>query len=380
MKYAKFYLLSFTVFITIAVFFYFWERPRSISEIDYEIYTVQKGDVVQTVLASGVLLPSQFVKVGAQVNGQIQNIFVTEGQKVNKGELLVEIDPTLAKNEVKKAEIQLKNASFTLKLSDINLKRSQLEFKRQKKLSLDNAGIRKDMDDALFSLKEAEIQYQTNQLQLQQAEMDLESSKAKLNYTRIFAPIDGEVLGIIASQGQTIVSSQNSPTLIVLANISTMKVNISVNEVDVRKIKVGQEVFFNATSNNKKIYKSHVKFLQKATSNFLNSERNIFEENQTNMSSYYSAGFEIINSYHELLPSMTVDANIVIERRKSVLRIPNRSLILKMDSGENIVNVKNKDIIERKKIITGLTDGIYSEVISGLVEGEEIVLSVNNGA
>lgn len=349
-------------------------------EIIYETITVGKGNITKTVLASGILTPSHFVKVGAQVDGQIKKIYVSEGQKVKKGQLLIEIDPTLQNNEVKKAKAQIENARSNIELSDINVKRARIELQRQKGLAHDGAGVKKDLDDAKFSLQESMIGLKTNKMQIIQAEMDLESANAKLNYTRIVAPIDGEVLGIITSEGQTIVSSQNSPTLLVLANLDVMKVNISINEVDVRKISVGQDVYFNSTSDNENTYRSRVKFVQKATSDFLNSDTQSVSDSQGKSSAYYAAGFEIENNNHSLLPSMTVDAHIVTEKKVNVLRIPNVVLNKSVASERYVINIKGNNGIEKREIAVGITDGIYTEVLEGLKDGEEVILSENKKA
>lgn len=364
---------SFVFFITVSLIFFI--KNQSDEGLMYETVKVEKGNITKTVLASGILTPSQFVKVGAQVDGQIKKIYVTEGQNVKTGQLLIEIDPTLQKNEVRKAQAQLENARSNIEVSNINVKRARLELKRQKGLDFDGAGVKKDLDDAKFALEESEIGLKTNKMQIIQAEMDLESANAKLNYTRIAAPIDGEVLGIIASEGQTIVSSQNSPTLIVLANLDIMKVNISINEVDVRKIVVGQHVYFNSTSDIKNTYSSKVKFVQKATAEFLNSDTQISSDNQNKASAYYAAGFEIDNKNHYLLPSMTVDAHIVTDMRKNVLRIPNALLNRPIGPDRYAISIQGDNGIENREIVAGLTDGIYSEVVRGLSEGELAIIS-----
>lgn len=350
------------------------------NELIYETVKVEKGNITKTVLASGVLTPSKFVKVGAQVDGQIKKIYVSEGQKVSKGQLLIEIDPTLQNNEVRKAQAQLENAHSNIELSKINVKRARLELKRQKGLDQDGAGVKKDLDDAEFALLESEIGLKTNNVQIIQAETDLESAKAKLNYTKIVAPINGEVLGIITSEGQTIVSSQNSPTLIVLANLDVMKVNISVNEVDIRKISVGQNVYFNSTSDNVNTYRSKVKFVQKATSDFLNSDTHIASNSQNQASAYYAAGFEIENRNHSLLPSMTVDAHIITDKRTNVLRIPNAVLNKSLSSDRYMININGDNGVEKREIVVGLTDGIYTEVVKGLNGGEQVILSEHKGS
>ncbi len=346
----------------------------------YETALIKKEDLIKTVLASGSLIPSQFVKVGAQVDGQIKKIYVTEGQKVIKGQLLMEIDPTLQLSEVRKSQALLENSRSNIDLSAINVNRARLELKRQKGLEVDNAGIKKDLDDAIFALKESEIGMKTNKMQLVQAEMDLESANAKLGYTRIIAPIDGEVLGIIASEGQTIVSSQNSPTLIVLANLDVMKVNISINEVDVRKVIVGQKVYFKSTSDAQNTYTSKIKFVQKATSDFLSSDNKQSLDGLNKTSAYYSAGFEINNKNHSLLPSMTIDAHIIIEQKNDVLVVPNAALVQSSTPNKYRIKVLQGHEVEDREISIGLSNGIMSEVINGLREDEVIVLSAHKGS
>ncbi|HDL7972556.1 TPA: biotin/lipoyl-binding protein, partial [Yersinia enterocolitica] len=187
--------------------------------------TIGRGDIERNVMATGSLKPSLQVNVGAQVNGQLTKLYVKQGDRVTRGQLLAEIDPTLQQNELRKSEAELQSAQAQKQASQALLRQYLLEFRRQQTLAKEGSGVKSALEKAQAQYDSQLAQLHVNEAQIVQSQMAMETAKANLGFTRIMAPIDGEVLGIVTKEGQTIVSSQTAPTILVLANVDTMTVH-----------------------------------------------------------------------------------------------------------------------------------------------------------
>ncbi|VTR31749.1 Macrolide-specific efflux protein macA precursor [Serratia fonticola] len=153
-----------------------------------------------------------------------------QGDRVTRGQLLAEIDPTLQQNALRKSQAALQSAEAQKQVTQATLKQYQQELKRQLRLDRDGSGVKSDLERAQAQLQTQVAQLKVNDAQIVQAQMELETAKANLGFTRIVAPIDGEVLGIVTKEGQTIVSSQTVPTILVLADVDTMTVHTRISE------------------------------------------------------------------------------------------------------------------------------------------------------
>lgn len=187
------------------------------------------------VLVTGVLKPAVQVNVGAQVNGQLRKLYVRQGEKVQKGQLLAEIDPTLQESDLNNTRAQLASAKAQKLSAQATLLRYRQELNRQSMMLRDGSGVRSEYEQARAQYDAQVQQIDVSDAQIVQAEMAVKTAQANLSYTRIVAPIDGEVLGIVTREGQTIVSSQTAPTILVLADLDTMQVQTRISEADVQK-------------------------------------------------------------------------------------------------------------------------------------------------
>ncbi|MGE4062136.1 MAG: efflux RND transporter periplasmic adaptor subunit [Rhodospirillaceae bacterium] len=205
---------------------------------------VMVGDVEDTVTAMGTLQPLQFVDVGTQVSGQLRKIHVTYGQEVKQGDLLAELDPTLLESRKTATEAQLQNYQAQLTQRQAERTLAQQQFERQKELLAANATSQDAFDAAESRMKVATAQIAALQAQIRQSEATLKGDTANLSYTRIFAPMDGTVVNLIAKQGQTLNANQTAPLILRIADLDTMTVYAQVSEADVPKLKVGMRAYF----------------------------------------------------------------------------------------------------------------------------------------
>lgn len=208
------------------------------------VQPVVLGDIEETVAALGALQPVEYVDVGAQVSGQLKKITVAIGDVVKAGDLLVEIDPQVYQAKVEgdeatlvslKAQIAEKQAARTL---------AEQQFTRQKELKAENATSQDAYDSADATLKTTTAQIASLRAQSMLTESNLKGNRANLQYTKIYAPMAGTVVSLTLRQGQTIVSSQQAPTIMRIADLHTMTVWTQVSEADVSKLKLSMPVYF----------------------------------------------------------------------------------------------------------------------------------------
>jgi macrolide-specific efflux system membrane fusion protein len=347
----------------------------------FDTEEITRGDIEKTVLATGILKPALQVSVGAQVNGQLQKLYVKQGDRVTRGQLLAEIDPTLQQNALRKSEAALQSAQAQKQVTQATLKQYQQELKRQLKLDRDGSGVKSDLEKAQAQFQTQVAQLKVNDAQIVQAQMELETAKANLGFTRIIAPIDGEVLGIVTKEGQTIVSSQTVPTILVLADVDTMTVQTRISETDILKVRVGQPLWFYVVADPKQRYDSVMGSIQEAPNDALLEDSSSGSSNQQASAVYYSGVFAIANSKRLLRTSMTAQVFIITEQVKNALRVPVAAFGEQQGKDRYQVQVMNGNQLESRWVRIGLNDRQFAEVKEGLKEGERVVLagSANHG-
>lgn len=333
---------------------------------------ITRGDIQTTVITTGTLKPIRQVSIGAQVNGQLKKLYVHQGDRVNKGQLLAEIDPILQQNELRKSEAELASARAQLRSSQVLLKQYQLALRRQKVMLREGSGVASDLEEAQSLFDSQLEQLEMNKAQIVQSEMAVETARANVGYTRLVAPIEGEVLGVVTQEGQTIVSSQTAPTIMVLADLSVMHIQTRISEADILKVKSGQPLSFYVLAQPSRLYTSVMGEIQNAPDGVLNNTNEISNNSQQSLAIYYSGVFEITNTERLLKTSMTAQVSIVVNDVKNVLRIPLSALQERDAQGRYYVTlIDGKQRISREVEI-GAHNNVFAEVKSGLVEGQSV--------
>lgn len=340
----------------------------------YLTVPVVRMDIEDVVLAGGTIKPLRAVNVGAQVNGQLKAIKVKLGESVKKGQLLAEIDPVLQANALRKAELELKVAQAQKQSKQALLKLYEANFHRQQLMSEGDATPLAELENAQAQLEVVHADLKMLDAQIKQAMLDVDSAKANLGYTQITAPIDGEVVNMIIEEGQTVVSAQSAPTILVLANLDKMQVKAKISEADVIRVKPGCPVHFTILGMPDKRFQSTLKAIEPAPE--------ISDTNATNAQSsttaavYYNSLFEIANPDQLLKPSMTAQVSLVLNSVKNVLAIPVTALGKKIAEGQYEVRVLDKKNQPQTRVIeTGLNNHIHIQVLKGLQENEKVILA-----
>lgn len=334
---------------------------------------VTRQDVEQTVLASGVLQAIEQVDVGAQVSGQVTYLAVAAGQHVKQGDLLAEIDPLIAQNNLKTAEAELASRRAQLKIKQAQLKQNDLAWRREQRMFRQEASSRADLESAEAQLAVTHAEVQGAQADIDNALIKVERTKTELGYNRIQAPMDGTVVSIVTRQGQTLAASQTVPTLLKLANLETMTVKAQISEADVTKVKAGMPVYFTLIGDPDTRYPGTLRTVELAPTNI--NEQSTATTAISNAAVYYYALFDVPNPDHRLRVAMTTQVTIVLGSRKQVLAIPQTALGKKLGENEYEVTLqKDDDQKETRRIKTGMKDDIKIEVVSGLSEQDKVIL------
>lgn len=267
---------------------------------EFQSTKVTRGDIVQTVTATGDLQPVVTVDVGAQVSGQIKEVLVDFNSRVKAGDVLARIDDSTPLQRLRQAEADLASAEANNFLILTNAKRQRELFEK-------NLVSQQEIDAIEAQLAQSNATLLTRRAAVEDA---------KLNVQRctIVAPIDGIVLVRQTDKGRTVNSSTNAPVLFTLVNdLSKMQINAAVAEADVGMVSEGQEVTFTVDAFPNRDFRGTVRQV-----------RNAATANQSVVS--YATIIDVGNEDLKLKPGMTANVSVIVERKSNVLRVANSAL------------------------------------------------------
>ena len=224
----------------------------------YSTAKVSKLDIEDSVLAAGVLQPIQQVDVGTRATGQLKSLKVKLGDHVRAGDLLAEIDSLLQENELRAQQANLANLEAKERAAIARLRKARLEWERQQGLIHGAATSRRELESAEAETQADEADLAALGAQIAQAKSLVKTAEANLSFTRIIAPINGEVVAILTKEGQTVVAAQIVPVILKLAKLDAMTVKTQISEADVVNVKAGQPVSFTVMGEPDKRYTAHV--------------------------------------------------------------------------------------------------------------------------
>lgn len=275
----------------------------------YTFAVAQRGDLEDTVTATGILQPRDYVDVGTQVSGQLKKLHGHIGDTVKSGQLLAEIDPTVYLSRVDANRAQLRTQQAQLTDREAQLALAQQQFDRQQNMMRENATTKDALQTAEATLKSAKAQIGVLNAQLEQTRSTLRGDEASLNYTKIYAPMAGTVVAELAKQGQTLNANQSAPIVVRIADLSTMTVQSQVSEADVSKLRVGQDVYFTTLGNQTKRWYGKLRQIN-PTPEVVN---NVV---------LYNALFDVDNPDRALMTQMTAQVFFVTAQAKNAVLVP----------------------------------------------------------
>ena len=364
-------------------------RCTSGSDIVYQTAAVTRGPITQAVTATGTLNPVQNVQVGSQVSGNIQKLFADFNSTVKAGQVIAQIDPVVFQANVNQAEGDLANAQAALELARLNEARTRALVAKQN-------SAQSDLDQATANLHQAEANVKIK-------EGALQKTKADLDHCTITSPIDGIVISRNVDVGQTVAASLQAPVIFTIANdLAKMQIDANVAEADVGGVAVDQDVDFTVDAFPARTFQGKVTQVRNAP---------ITVQNVVT----YDTVIGVNNPDQKLKPGMTANVSIVAAHREEAVKIPNSALRFRMpdqtptaapkrdpSAGPRQPGAGNRpggNRPERKvertvyvlasgaskptpvTIKTGISDGVTTEVVEGLKEGDRVVIGMTeNGA
>ena len=380
MKKRFFILLGLLIAAGVAYYFF---SSNSKQETTYLTESVTRGNVEKTVVASGSVESVNEVDVGAQASGKITKLYVKLGQEIKKGEMIADIDSTTQINTLNTKKAALVSYQAQLKAKKTAYDVALSSYNRLSKLYTQKATSFLDsVNTAKSTLDNAKAEMEAIEANIKQAEIEVNTAETNVSYTKITAPMDGTVISVPVSEGQTVNANQTTPTIVTIADLSKMKIKPEISEGDITKVKAGQEVSFTILSDSQTVYHSVIDSVDPAnttTSDSSSTSSLSSSSSSTTSAIYYYANVLIDNPDRTLRIGMTTENNIKIANAKDVLLVSNMA-IQKRD-GKSFVNVLNdKNQPEPREVEIGVQNDFKTEIKSGLNEGEKVIVSqVANG-
>ena len=350
---------------------WWWLKPKN--EINYLTEPVVRTSIAQTVSATGEISAAQLVDVGAQASGQIKKLHVTLGQQVKKGDLIAEIDSTSQLNNLNTNKAKLDTYQAQLVSAEIALRSADKKYKREQALWQEDATSREALEDAQDAFAAAKASVAELKSSIRQTQIAINTAEADLGYTRITAPMDGTVVAIPVEEGQTVNANQTTPTIVQVADLSTMLIKMQIAEGDVNKVKAGMKLTFTTLSQPDNVREATLESIDPGLTTMSQGSYTTSTDT-TDSAIYYYARSLVPNEDNVLHIGMTTENTIIINQAEKVLAVP--KLAVKQRGGKQYVRVLGENNQpQEKEITTGLSDNMNTEVKSGLGEGESVIIS-----
>jgi HlyD family secretion protein len=275
-------------------------KGRGKNDQQYQTAKIDRGNVTETVTATGTLSAVTTVQIGSQVSGVISRLYADFNSHVTKGQLLAELDPTPFQAQVEQRQADLTKARVEMANAKVN-------YDRQLRLAKAGLAPQADVDNT-------KAQYDSAAAQVQQSNAALSQSLTNLRYTKISSPIDGVVVDRAYDVGQTVAASFQAPTLFQIAqDLTKMQVQADVDQSDIGRVQVGQTARFTVDAYPDEEFRGRISQIR------LNATIN------QNVVSY-PVIIEVPNPGERLRPKMTANVTIDVATVRDVLRVPNAAL------------------------------------------------------
>ncbi|MGV6989362.1 efflux RND transporter periplasmic adaptor subunit [Testudinibacter sp. P80/BLE/0925] len=372
MKANKINTVVLAVVVLTALFggYQYWQSSHSENKVTYMTENVNRASLSDSVIATGTVRSHNRVEIGAQVSGQLLKIHVNLGQKVKKGELLAEIDAKNQENSLNTALSQLASYQAQLTAAQANLAAVQSAYDRINRLYKQKSATQDSLESARVNLANAHSTIAQLESSIKQAEIAVTTAKTNLGYTKILAPIDGTIISIPVSEGQTVNANQTAPTIMQIADLTKMLIKAEISEGDISKVKTGMKVRFTTLAEPNKVYQSAIASIDPALTTLTDNDYN--ESSSNSSAVYFYANILIDNPDEALRIGMTTQNTITIADVENVLTIPTMTI---QKVGEQyqvrVLTADNK--AETRTIKIGIRDEINTEVLSGLEEGDKVI-------
>ena len=330
-------------------------------KVTYETATVIKGEISESITATGTIEPVTEVEVGTQVSGIIDKIYADYNSVVTKGQLIAEMDRVTLQSEVASQRAAYNGAKAEYEYQRKNYERNR--GLHEKQLISDT-----DYEQSVYNYEKAKSSYESSQASLAKAERNL-------SYATITSPIDGVVLSKSVEEGQTVAASFSTPELFTIAkDLTNMQVVANVDEADIGEVKTGERVSFTVDAYPDDTFTGTVKQVRQ-------------EATTTNNVVTYEVVISAPNADLKLKPGLTANVTIYTQERAGVMGVSTKALrftptpetVGKQYKIQDIANAKAKvwtlegNVLQAHRVSTGMSDGVNTEILSGVKAGLKVI-------
>lgn len=334
---------------------------------------IQRSNIEQSIEAVGKVYAKDQVDVGAQVSGQIIKLYVKVGDKVKQGDLIAQIDKDKQQNDLDITKAKLESIKASLESKKVAFDIASKQYQREQKLYAQKATSLESLETLKNNYYTLKADVADLNAQVIQLEISLKNAQKDLGYTTIRAPIDGYIINVAVDEGQTVNANQSTPTIVKIANLDEMEVRMEIAEADINKIKIGTEVNFAVLSDPDKKYQALISSIDPADTEVSDSSSS---SNSSSSAIYYYAKFFVPNKNNFLRIGMSIQNEIIIQSAKNVIVVPTYTIY--NDTNGYYVEILENDKKIKKYIKLGIHDAINTEVLEGLSENEELIISLDS--
>ena len=375
-----------------------WKAQGDKNNVHYITEAVARGPISVTVTADGTLQPMRTVSLGSELSGVVRKVYVDVNSVIHVGDPLIDLDTRKLESNVASAKASVQSARAQRLENQANLRESQLTLNRMKDLNKRSNGLspskteleqqeaKVDVNKALVAVSDASIA---------DAEATLKTAETELSKAKILSPIDGVVLARDVEPGLAVAASLQAVTLLTLASdLSQLELRVSVDEADIGVVKPGDPVYFTVSAYPNQHFPAELKKVAYGAT----TTENVVT---------YTAYMSVDNTQKLLRPGMTATATIQTDKKDNVLLIPNSALRFTPTAAKGSgakkpaivmgppIHASNKTVKEQSlhgeaakdiyvlrdgqavkvSVVTGLTDGVRTEVISGdLQDNDQVII------
>lgn len=359
MKRKILYAIAALCIIALIVFFVTrkGDRPK-----EGEPFTVKRANVVYSTEQTGIIKAQvgAIVKVGTRATGTLNRLKFQVGDHVKKGDLIVEIDDREILANIRNSEAAVEQQRRDLDAKHAQDAYNQTNYEREQRLLAKEYTTKDSVEKAKRERDVSRAQVELGKAKVKEAEEKLKALKVSHSYTKIYAPISGYISAVATQEGETVVSGLSAPNLITIIDPTKLEMWIYVDETDIGRVKPGLKVEYWVDAYRDRIYKGVIDRIYPQPE---------IKENIV----YYLAIVKIDpNDALTLKPEMTSHVRIIIEEKANVIVVPNGAI--RFEDRKNVVYVRSKGKSVRQEVVPGVRDQSYTEITSGLTEGQQVIV------
>lgn len=366
------------VIVLILASLVFWITTRE-DDVTYMTEKVRTGNISQVVEATGEVAAVNLVSVGAQVSGQIKKLYVVLGQEVKQGEMIAEIDSQTQENTLNTDKAKLDNYKAQLEARKIILAISRKQYDRERILIKTNSTSQQNLENARDAYATAKANVNEMESLIRQTQIAINTDETNLGYTKIRAPLNGTIVSVPVEEGQTVNANQTTPTIVQIANLNDMEIDIEISEGDITKVKPGMKIDYTILSEPNTVFHARLDSIDPGLTTLTDgsydkSSSSTSSSSSSNEAVYYYGRAYVDNPEGKLRIGMLTQNTIHVSSAENVLIVP--SITISSQQGKHFVRVlTDKKKVEKREVETGISDGVFTEIKSGLNDGEQVISS-----